>query len=207
LRGPYRSRKFQTRDTLKHLVIVCEGERTEVIYFNHYRSRGSGVILEVFSDRKNDPVGLVGRALKRIEDPRDPLDIMGGDAIWCVLDADDHAQKKVDQAVKLADGKVRLALSAPCFELWFILHFNIPSGRMTPGEAIGFLKSYIPGYCKDLDVFDVLEPKRRTAIKNASTLARGKDPDHPCVDDNPLTMVHVLVGEILDMHKRNRSRK
>jgi len=206
LNGPYRSRKYQTRDTLKHLVIVCEGERTEVIYFNRYQKRGLGVKLEVWSDRKNDPVGLVRRALKRIEDPKDPLDLTGGDIVWCVLDADDHQQKKLDKAVEIADGNVRMALSAPCFELWFLLHFDLPGMRMTSGEAVDALKERIPEYGKDLDVFDVLEPLRECALKNATRLARGKDAGHPCIDDNPQTMVHILVAEILEIHRKNRNR-
>jgi hypothetical protein len=207
LNRPYGSRKYQTRDTLKHLVIVCEGERTEVVYFNHYQRRGLGVRLEVWSDRKNDPVGLVGCALKRIDDPKDPLDLSNGDMVWCVLDADHHQQNKVDKAVEMADGRVRLALSAPCFELWFLLHFDIPGTRLSSDEAVEALRNIIPRYCKDLDVFDALEPLREDALKNASILARGKDIIHPRVDDNPLTAVHVLVGEILEIHKKNRCRK
>lgn len=204
--GPYRSRKYQTRDTLKHLVIFCEGERTEVIYFNHYQKRGLGVILEVRSDRKNDPVGLVGCALKRIADPKDPLDISDGDKVWCVFDADGHQQKKMNEALELAAGKIQIALSAPCFELWFLLHFEYPSVRMTPVEAFGALRSRIPHYCKDVDVFEELEPLREGAIKNATRLARGKETGRPCVNDNPLTTVHLLVREILKIHQKNRSR-
>ena len=202
--GPYRSRKYRTRDTLKHLVIFCEGERTEVIYFNHYRRRGLGVILEVRSDRKNDPVGLVGCALKRIADPKDPLDISDGDVVWCVFDADTHKQEKIEKAMELADGRARIALSVPCFELWFLLHFIFPTVRMTSEEAVETLRGSIPEYRKDLDVFDRLEPKRDEAIKNATRLAKGKDPRRPCVNDNPYTSVHILVLDILEVLRKNK---
>ncbi|MHC1709780.1 MAG: RloB family protein [Methanomassiliicoccales archaeon] len=202
--GPYRSRRYGTRDTLKHLVIFCEGERTEVIYFNHYRKRGLGVKIEVRSDRKNDPVGLVGCALKRITDAKDPLDISDGDVVWCVFDADTHKQVKIEKAREMADGRVRIALSTPCFELWFLLHFIIPTVRMTSREAVEALNEIIPEYRKDLDVFDRLEPKRDEAIKNAARLAKGKDPSRPCVNDNPHTSVHILVMDILEVLRKNK---
>ncbi|MCG7844309.1 MAG: RloB family protein [Methanomassiliicoccales archaeon] len=204
---PYGRRRSGTRETYRHLVIFCEGERTEVTYFKNYRRmRSSGVLIEVRSDRKNDPLGLVKCALKRINDPKDPLNIDGGDSIWCVFDADDHEQRKLEEAIKLSGGNVRLALSVPCFELWFILHYRIPTARMTSNDALCALKDILPDYTKDLDVFERLEESREKAIMNSMKLEGTHDNEFPNVENNPSTMVYHLVLEILNVQNLNRKR-
>ena len=203
--NPYGPRRLQTREPLRHLVIFCEGERTEVTYFRHYKRRGSGVKIEVRSDRRNDPAGLVDCALKRIKDPRDPLDIGDGDSIWCVFDADHHGPAELESAISKAGEMVRLVLSVPCFELWFILHYYRPTSRMSSNDAFNALRRVMPEYAKDRDVFEELDPKRELAIKNSQGLERCYDGPFPCVDNNPSTMVHHLVTEILNVERLNRS--
>lgn len=48
---------------------------------------------------------------------------MAHDQIWCVFDRDEHPNFAT--AVTLAGKRgIKLAISNPCLELWFILHFE-----------------------------------------------------------------------------------
>jgi hypothetical protein len=43
--------------------------------------------------------------------------------MWCVFDVDEHPH--LSQTIDIArDHDIQLAISNPCLELWFILHFN-----------------------------------------------------------------------------------
>jgi hypothetical protein len=45
------------------------------------------------------------------------------DQYWCVFDIDEHPH--VDQALQLAvSSQISIAVSNPCIELWFLLHFQ-----------------------------------------------------------------------------------
>jgi len=202
---PYRSRKYRTREPLKHLVIVCEGEDTEVTYFSHYKNRRySGVRIEVRSDRGNDPVGLVKYALKRITDSKDPLDMAKGDRIWCVFDADNHNQEELEKAIGMARPNIELALSVPCFELWFILHFRMHTTRLNADDTCHILEKLIPGYFKGMDIFDLILQSRDTAMINSDRLKSRSSRFRPHIDNNPSTMVHLLVEEIIEILNKNR---
>lgn len=56
------------------------------------------------------------------------------DQIWCVFDRDEHPN--FDDAVSLADvHDIKLAISNPCIELWFVLHFENRTAFIDRKEA------------------------------------------------------------------------
>lgn len=108
------------------LLVFREGERTEEDYLLHWR--------RIFRDRTvveidpvpSGPLQLVQRAIKAknqgVKDQRRGKG-RAHDQIWCMFDRDEHAN--FDEAVALANSEsIRLAISVPCIELWFILHFR-----------------------------------------------------------------------------------
>ncbi|MBW2988798.1 RloB family protein [Candidatus Woesearchaeota archaeon] len=111
----YRDRKKGTRKEYRVFVIVCEGEKTERIYFNRYRKRGCGLIIKTPNTRATDPVGLVEFAKSQIG--RFGLDLDNGDGIWCVFDADGNTNEQIGKAIRSAGNKVNIILSNPSFEV------------------------------------------------------------------------------------------
>ena len=56
------------------------------------------------------------------------------DEIWCIFDIDAHPN--VREAIQKArDHGIRLAISNPCIELWFILHFEDQTAYLSRHDA------------------------------------------------------------------------
>nr|VFK77957.1 MAG: RloB-like protein [Candidatus Kentron sp. SD] len=76
----------------EHVLIVCEGEKTEPNYFKELRKeyRLSVVNIHVISADGSDPVSVVRTARRRQQERRKQRK-MPYDRIWCVFDRDEHA--------------------------------------------------------------------------------------------------------------------
>jgi RloB-like protein len=123
LSGPPRRTKLVTAPK-KRILVFTEGQATEPIYLNYwYRLHRESVIV-VIDDRHGAPMTLVSAAVA--ERKQQMIDTKRGrgtgfDEYWCVLDVDEHPH--LDKALRLArDNEIKVALSNPCIELWFVLH-------------------------------------------------------------------------------------
>ncbi|MGO9782069.1 MAG: RloB family protein [Streptosporangiaceae bacterium] len=106
--------------------MFVEGLRTEDSYLTYWRRRYRDRVLVDFDPYRGAPLQLVERAVeaKRIE-TREEKRGRGRphNQIWCVFDRDEHPN--FAQAIDLANRHgIKLAISNPCIELWFILHFE-----------------------------------------------------------------------------------
>jgi len=113
-------RKERTRTVGKRVLIVCEGQKTETIYFQelarNYRLSGVKVV-----GTGSDPSTVVKEAQKRKKSEKLWGD--GYDQVFCVFDQDEH--KHFDTATSQATSNgIEMARSWPCFEYWFLLHFR-----------------------------------------------------------------------------------
>jgi len=192
-------RKQGTRIPRKVYVIVCEGEKTERIYFNRYKSRYCNLKIETPNSKYTDPKNLAKFARKQIE--KKGLNFKNGDNIWCVFDCDENTNEDISQACKIAKNDVKICLSNPNFEFWFLLHYEFIVTRLERSEVIEKLKKrHITNYSKSTDVFDDLLNKRSIAINNAKKLntIHGKNNiELTSVESNPSTQVYRIVEEIL----------
>lgn len=191
-------RKQGTRVPRKVYVIVCEGEKTERIYFNRYKSRYSNLKIETPNSKCTDPKNLAKFARKQIE--KKGLNFRNGDNIWCVFDCDENTNEDISQACKIAKNDVKICLSNPNFEFWFLLHYEFIVTRLERSEVIEKLKKHIPNYSKNTDIFDNLLNERSVAINNAKKLNKlhGKNNiELISVESNPSTQVYRIVEEIL----------
>ncbi len=193
------SRRVSLREPNDILIIVCEGEKTEINYFENYRRRGCGLKIQTLNSSKNDPINLVKYARRQIS--KHGLDLKEGDQIWCVFDVDQN-ENNIDKAVNEAEkNSINIALSNPCFEIWFLLHFEFRQTNLSCSNTITNLKKYIENYSKTDDIFDKLIDHRQTAISHAKKLneiheRRGNELySH---ESNPSTQVFRLVEYILD---------
>ena len=194
----HKRRKQRTREPRKVYVIVCEGEKTEPIYFKRYRTRYSNLKIETPNSKFTDPINLATFAKEQIK--KEDLDLRNGDVIWCVFDCDENTSDAITRACKIAGKDVKICLSNPNFELWFLLHFSLIVSKLERSEVIDKLKEYIPKYEKNFDVYDLLLNNRSIAIDNAKKLNILHEKDGIkliSVESNPSTQVYSIAEEIL----------
>lgn len=199
-----RGRRSTPRAPKPRLLIVCEGKRTEPNYFEGFRKEHRNVIISVCESPGKTPIQIVRYAIEKA----DELDIgkVPGDSAWCVFDVDDCMDKDMRKAVDMARGRLELAVSNPCFELWFLLHFTYIERRMdTCHEVIDVLRRHIPGYDKAGDHYDRLIHLAPAAIMNAERLERGRSGRGLEAYDrnaNPCTGMHHLILDILSEQEK-----
>lgn len=201
----YDKRKSGNRKPYRILVIVCEGQKTEPIYFNHYRERNSGLKIITPNSKVTDPEGLVRFALSQI--PKHDVDPSNGDQVWCVFDADSNTEENFNKAIQLAGDKVNLCLSNPCFEIWYLLHFCYFDRRITTSDLQKKIEEHISQYEKTKDCFNLILSKRDAAIKNAKRLEEKHEAASIALlslKSNPSTQVFKLVKYILEVIQQNK---
>jgi hypothetical protein len=180
------------------IAIVCEGQKTEDIYFSGIRRefRLATARLRVVS-LGADPLRVVQEAESLRPDY---------DNIWAVFDVEApgaHAipHARLNQAIERAERHgIRCAISNPCFELWLLLHFH-PQTAYINNEAVRTkIRQCGCGY--DAKGFDFARvwPHHRVAIQNATKLdTRQRSNGAELADRNPWTSVHELVAKLLDL--------
>jgi RloB-like protein len=111
----------------REIVILTEGEVTEVCYFDAIKRLQDRLVVRV-DDRHGNPQTLIPLAIdikrtrdRQSEDEDLPIDERA--QVWCAFDRDEHIG--IDSLMERADkAGVRVAFSHPCFELWLLLHFQ-----------------------------------------------------------------------------------
>lgn len=192
-------RKVGGRERRKKFVIVCEGTVTEPIYFRKYRTRYDNLEVIIPDSRCTDPKGLVKFCQEQID--YYPLDFRYGDVIWCVFDWDNNTQEAIFAAFRKAKN-VKLCLSNPSYELWYLLHFMDRFSKLNNDELKEKLEKYIPNYDKSKDYFELLESKRISAISRAKRLNQMHEKngvDLKSINSNPSTQVFKIIEELLSI--------
>ncbi|MCK4614285.1 MAG: RloB domain-containing protein [Thermoplasmata archaeon] len=209
-RRGYSRRKERNRRPRNRLIIVCEGQKTEVNYFKGFRTRYSNVEIIPMHGRCTDPKSIVKFAKEQIE--KYDIDFKEGDGVWCAFDVDENSNDALKSAVELAEktrkGKIRIALSNPSFEIWFLLHYRFNTSSRTRREALDEVKKFIPDYAKNKEVYSIVEDKLETAISNAKKLNVMHDKnnvDYYSRESNPSSQVFQLIEFIRELTEKNIS--
>jgi len=190
------SRRKPSREPYDKVLIVCEGEKTEPIYFkglkNHLRLNSANV--EIVGEGAT-PSKIVERAkaLDKWEKGKgDPFD-----KIYCVFDKDTHAdyQKALDQC---AQKNYTAITSVPAFEYWLLLHFRYTTKPYDDAASVTHdLSEWMPNYHKSYSrIFDELQNTLETAKGNA---AQSLEAVEKAGTDNPSTKAHKLVQSLQDI--------
>lgn len=197
-------RKLPNREPYKRVLIVCEGSKTELLYFKEIRMqyRLSAANIAVVSEG-SAPKSVVNTALnlqKRELHLGEKYDV-----VCCVFDRDEHPT--YDEACTVAKkNKLNLARSWPCFEFWLLLHFRytrkeyVRSGKLSPADCcVSDLKKFLQNYEKaQRGLFQDLEDRLEDAKVNAQrTIVDGRITNNP----NPSTEIHLLVNYL--QHLKN----
>jgi len=192
-------RRKSFREPNARFLIVCEGEVTEPAYFHDVRCSERGVIhLEIVPG--GVPKSVVERAVEmKKESEREARshkdDNLRYDHVWCVFDIDEH--RLVPEAKQQAQANsISLAVSNPCFELWFLLHFQDQTAYIKCKKVQQLCRKHMPRYVKTPDC-DALRPHQTDAIERATQL-ENRQAKRDGTDANPSTGVHRLIQEIQD---------
>jgi RloB-like protein len=180
-KNPYK-RRPPSRDIIPKILIVCEGEATEVLYFKGIkRSKKRDTIrIDVFdADKNTDPMSIVKRTITKRQDIKDDDGWKAGDSAWAVFDGDEHMVGNLDnwrKALTLAESKkINLAITNPSFEFWYLIHFQNAFAPMTAKAALRQLQQAgnLPNYTKSQTLFpDPLLTRTPAAIDRAEKIAQ-----------------------------------
>ena len=113
-----RSKNLQPKD---HILIVCEGEKTEPNYFLSFSVNKTLVNVKVSGEGRNTKslVRQADRLVKEAKDNGEPYD-----QVWCVFDKDDFSSGDFNAAIEICERKPKFnaAYSNEAFEIWYLLH-------------------------------------------------------------------------------------
>lgn len=117
--------------------IFTEGSKTEPMYLTQWQRLHRDRVSVVFDAFHGAPLQLVERATaRRAGEPRHTRRGRGDahDEYWCVFDVDEHPN--IDRALDLAAANgISVAVTNPCIEMWFLLHFQDWRAMIDRGDA------------------------------------------------------------------------
>jgi hypothetical protein len=201
-----------TRPTAKRIpqqriLIICEGEKTEPLYFTKLKLEWRITSLVIRTAGGTQAHNLVDCAIAEKEKTKTIKGESQFDQIWCIKDVEiPMCHKLQDAYIKARDNGIQFALTFPCFEYWLILHFENTARFMESNDqAIKHLKKHISDYEKgSKKTCEIVFPKIDYAISNADQIMNTRysrtDKIWEC---NPSTQVHELVGLLQRMRRDN----
>lgn len=208
------ARRRPTLSERRRVLIVCEGGRTEPLYLQSLiASLGlTTAEVKICGECASAPKNIVKFGKEKID--LDP----DFDLIFFVFDRDSHPDyndalqmiRDLRHMRKFKGKTVEAITSVPCFEVWFLLHYEpntkpyaAGGGKSACGNLISVLKkrdefrSYEKG-CGDY--FDLLSGRLPLARRNAAlTLKYSQDTGNPKHHGNPTTLMHTLVDYLDDV--------
>lgn len=183
------------------ILIVCEGQATEVIYFKSLirRLRLHTANIEVVPSPSSCPKENVLHARAASEKEE-------WDRIYCVFDKDGHAKYvEACETAKASADSIVLANSVPCFEYWLLLHFEMSTAsfygrrRSAGDEAVSALRKKIPDYRKSYPkILESTFESIDAAVRNAENANRQAE---KAGSDDPSTQVVGLVKHLLSIYR------
>jgi len=200
------SRSRNSRDIQVFFLIVCEGEKTEKNYFESFprKNMKRDIVIDCKDgNKKTSAMQIVDKAIELKDKAKGKYD-----SIWAVFDKDENSDDSFHQAIKKAtDNGIKTAWSNECFELWFILHFQLLETSLPRKDYKGIIEKAISSQLKrnakytydkasdkiysDMDIYG----NQTNAIRNAKKLLE-KYNDKKYASHNPCTLVFKLVEEL-----------
>ncbi|MDI7398442.1 RloB family protein [Cronobacter dublinensis] len=201
-------RVSKARAPMKKILIVCEGEKTEPVYFKEFVNFcriSTASIVEITGECGSSPTSVVTWAKDRynMEKKRsDPYD-----KVYCVFDRDAHPNylAAVSQIQSLKPENVFEAItSIPCFEYWLLLHFGYSRKSFSPqkgksegAQMLSELKKHMPHYEKKATgVFTELYARLNDALQHSQRVQQAAAKDG---SDNPTTKIGIMVEQLIQI--------
>ena len=184
------------------IFLVAEGKnKTETLYFSDF-GQDVNRIIKFAPGNHTDPVNMVNELKSYIAENDFSQDL--GDKAYCLIDADVNPAKnaQIAKAEELAKrAGIEIVLSVPCFEIWFLSHFNFSTKQYTSSaEVVAELQKYIPGYRKSTSgVYEKTKTLISTAHDNAVRMEKYCEKNGFAVHTTefmPSTDVYRIVDEL-----------
>jgi len=132
-------------DAPRRIAVFTEGEKTEPDYITYWsRVHRERVQVPIWHDL-GAPMTVVTRAVEQKRDEDKEAKRGRGrasDEYWCVIDVDQHPNLGPAVEKAIANG-IRVAVSNPCIELWFILHFQDQAAEIDRRRAQAISKKLL----------------------------------------------------------------
>jgi hypothetical protein len=200
------NRRPPSRDIVRKIVIACEGSKTEPGYFESIRKELRLRTLQIIVLRhqgRTDPRSIIERVVEARQEMKRKQAWTDGDSAWAVFDGDEHIEQSPENwksAIVLATKqKIQLAITNPCFELWYLIHFQDYCAPITRDRVINLLEKHILKYDKSMCLYPKpLKPLTEQAIQRAEQIAaqiqRNELDEHsnPCCSGLPKLIQSLL---------------
>jgi hypothetical protein len=202
-------RKLNRRASYDRILIICEGEKTEPLYFEEikqFRRLQTANVKVTHGEYGTSPLQIV----KFAED--ECLRTKKWEDVYCVFDRDEHQHfNNALQRVNALNNKYKNEFkqsikftaipSIPCFELWLLLHFITVTKESQRDEIISILRDpkRIREYGKGQSGnFMRTKDKLEIAYQNEALL---KSQRNRHGNENPYTNVGQLVLRLMNLGK------
>ncbi|MDL5167989.1 RloB family protein [Proteus faecis] len=210
------------KEPLSKILIVCEGLKTEPIYFNEiieYFNLLTASVIDITGDCGSSPMSVV-RYAKKLQ--KEKIEIGAPyDEIYIVIDKDAHsdyltALDNISRSNKPSSTWIAIN-SVPCFEFWLLLHYtyttraykNLPNNS-SGNQIIKELRKYIKDYQKGAKgifhktLSDLKSKDLQEVIGKAERCCKEVEDTG---SDNPSTKVHILISRLLKLNQQIKDNK
>lgn len=192
----------KVRKQKSKILIAAEGKnKTEKTYFSNFEDGKKSYNITYARGNNTDPLKLVKMLIKEIVELK--LDLQDDDVAYCIFDTDvdPNKNKIIEEAIQLArKNNIKIITSSPCFELWFLLHYDYTTANMDSEEVIKRLKEYYPKYEKNINIYPDIIKEIDLAIDRAKKLEKYQTDNNRrigTVEANPNTEVYKIVEYLM----------
>ena len=192
----------KVRKQKSKVLIAAEGKnKTEKTYFSNFEDGKKSYNITYARGNNTDPLKLVKMLIKEIDELK--LDLQDDDVAYCIFDTDvdPNKNKIIEEAIQLAKkNNIKIITSSPCFELWFLLHYDYTTANMDSEEVIKRLKEYYPKYEKNINIYPNIIKEIDLAINRAKKIEKYQIDNNRrigTVEANPNTEVYKIVEYLM----------
>ena len=195
-----RQRNRSNRKSKRVILVAYEGKnKTEKNYFNSFQGIDKNYTIKVVPGNETDPVNLVKQTIQKSKELRLYLD--DDDRAFCVFDTDTNPNKDIQirEACEIAKkNNITIITSSPCFELWFLLHYDYTTAPMDNSDVIRRLREFYPKYEKNCNLYPIIYKETKLACERALKLKQhhiSDKKDIKSVNANPHSEVYQIIDE------------
>ena len=192
----------KVRKQKSKILIAAEGKnKTEKTYFSNFEDGKKSYNITYARGNNTDPLKLVKMLIKEIDELK--LDLQDDDVAYCIFDTDVvlNKNKIIEEAIQLAKkNNIKIITSSPCFELWFLLHYDYTTANMDSEKVIKRLKEYYPKYEKNINIYPDIIKEIDLAIDRAKKIEKYQIDNNRrigTVEANPNTEVYKIVEYLM----------
>ncbi len=194
----YKKRKDRGRTFNPKIIIICEGEKTEIEYLNSFKEGKKNIEIIPIYTGCTDIKNMLRNA--RSEKRSHRLLLNGTDQLWIAFDLDDKNPTDIDNCYLSAEKEnIKFAFSNPNIEIWFLLHYNFIQGSLTKEDTKQKWKELTESESTTKDDYSILKDKISQATRNAEKLEKyHRDSNNKIFhsESNPITFMYHLIKEI-----------